>query len=87
MRRILIIEHVCHGRTILQSAIDNVLEKEIGITLVINSQEIKDHIIQQNILENITEIEPSINDCVARECFEKPKSKYIDKPRNNYKKR
>lgn len=41
-KKIMTIGHVNHGRTYLQSAIDNVLEKERGITIVTINHENKD---------------------------------------------
>jgi translation initiation factor 2 gamma subunit (eIF-2gamma) len=72
-KKIMIIGHVDHGRTCLQSAIESVLEKERGITIVTNNHEIKDVMRSEWLLKNEV-VEPLIT--ATENYFEKPKSKY-----------
>ena len=72
-KKIMIIGHVDHGGTCLQSAIDSILEKERGITIVTNNHEIKDIMRSEWLLKNEV-VEPLIT--TTEKYFEKPKSKY-----------
>lgn len=76
MKKIMIIGHVDHGRTCLQSAIESVLEKERGITIVTPEQanEIKENDYFKNEalkLKCFNESEP-----IQEQIFDKPKSKF-----------
>ncbi|TDD77117.1 hypothetical protein [Flavobacterium caseinilyticum] len=77
MKKIIaVIGHVDHGRTCLQSAIDRVLEKERGITIVNpeEANEIKENYYFKNEalkLKCFNEPEP-----IQEQIFDKPKSKF-----------
>jgi len=76
MKKIMIIGHVDHGRTCLQSAIDSVLEKERGI-IIVTPEEMKekrenDYFKNEALkLKCFNEPEP-----IQEQIFDKPKSKF-----------
>lgn len=72
----MIIGHVDHGRTCLQSAIDRVLEKERGITIVAPEQSVE--IRENDYFKNEALKLKCFNepDPIQEQIFDRPKSKF-----------
>lgn len=76
MKKIMIIGHVDHGRTCLQSAIDSVAKKEIGIT-IIAAEEASDKIDNDYFKHEAFKLKCFKEQKeVHKQVFDKPKSKF-----------